>query len=606
MLASEEEAYTDYLEHALAEAGVDPVVVRATLRQLGYDDATVAVMMGEASAGAVFSSSSSSSSSAPSQLTSVDVSVKAPSPGQAFSQQQQHHHQLLMRDAEASVASSAPSEMSRSPLHNGDHALGGAAEVDVDSPPDHSFVHPPSIMHESKLASLTPTSASSSASAAESEAAWKTEATPGVVASTQEMADRVAVGAAVAVPPRESEAATSSSFLAPRASHQKVPEEETMRVTSALPHKCSGNATDHNSSLRDSDFASRERDALLQWMNEYKALLLSSAMPRRASNSHLNGTPVQRRPLEEPFDESHLMPHTDASSICRTCEAEGREGVVRRSWSKQGANETRSRPHRCCHCKKTIDDGPLSESFSSSSGGFSGDAQSSTSASSAPVNARVHRDAAAARAKQVRAPVVYRTSEKGCWRRHASASHAAAAAAAAVRPFRHVVPRAKSALFVPTCDFSSPGGGGATTRVRFAVAEVECRHPYREAQDVRIVRASHGLADEMGRGVSQSRARELDAARQTQHTSRAAPANGRHIPVMHAPVQPSVHPQSGLAGGRQSTTLPRSARTDRVALAGFYRREWERQERRITMASRSAAWDTRYALLSCATAPRSS
>ncbi|KPA80403.1 hypothetical protein ABB37_04647 [Leptomonas pyrrhocoris] len=551
MLASPEEAYTDYLEHVVTEAGVDPVVVRATLRQLDYDDATIAVIMGEASGTAALSSSSSSTSTLTESSPSVQYSATRP------------------RDAASGSASSVRSGMSH-PLVS-----------------DARFTQPPSITHESKPPSRAPTSASSLSALGSTASAKKRDEsavlTVGVEDKAGDEADMTSVSRGSEAEPLISSAPTVN-----------LEGDAQADATACSPHAVlrsswGASAPFELSSLH-TQLTSRERDVLSRWMREYRALLLSSAMPRQVSNARADAL-AKIVPLEEPFDECHPVLHTEASSESSAYES-GRGERFSRGCEENGRPPRRSRHADDHRSPKGLgDDSGVSAASSTSSGGFSSDGNifsSSSLSSSSRGRARVSRRNKDVFPRRSDSPFVHRENNNGCWRRHAS-SHSGAAPPDA---FRHVVPKAKSALFVPTRGVRSPDRSVAC--VQCTSTERDCRHPYREAQDVRIIRASQSLAGETGRarssdGVSRSRARQLDMARQTQHTSRAEPANGRRIPVMQAPVRLAVHPRSGLAGGRQTTMLPTFARTDRVALALYYRREWEKQGRRTTVAWRDAA-----------------
>jgi hypothetical protein len=590
MLASPEEAYTDYLEHVVTEAGVDPVIVRDTLRQLGYDNDTIAVIMGEACA-TLFPSSSSSSS------TSSSASAKVMSKASSSVSSSEATQRSGM--AAAKVSSSAPSEKSHLPVCGAAHAPENAIEGGTVSASGTVFVQPPSIMHESKLVGHTPTSASLSCSAALQEKENTKE-----VEATGKSVDGQALGKnATVTESRVTEAAlchpapSSSSSSSGQRSSSSPSQRRSIHYTESLSRSSGGMDNQLNPNSSSGDFTSADRDVLLRWMNEYKALLLSSAMPRRASASR-KGPPAKKLALVEPFDERHHVLQSEADTVSSTYDEGVHEGFPR-------GTDVGLSPTRPCRRKKYSGeaDSPLSATTTTtSSGGCSGSASFLSASSSSTVPANTHRQRrgqSASAHHRVGYPVVRDTGVNGCWRRRLSAHPKAAPPG----PFRHVVPKAKSSLFVPTYGLMSPRR--RTTSGQWAVKERDCRHPYREAQDVRIVRASQSLASEVGHGQrndgqSQSLARQLDVARQTQHTSRAEPAGGRRIPIMHAPVQPYVHPRSGLATGRQTiTTLPPAARTDRVSLACYYRRQWEKQERRNIATSRDAAWDTRYALLSC-------
>lgn len=569
MLTSPEEAYTDYLGHVVTDNGIDPAVVHATLRQLGYDDATIAIMMGEAEA--PLSSFSSSASSAA-------LLSKAPSSSVQTSAQKVRrtpHTSFFSSSSSSSLAPPQP-EFSRSSIKNSDIDSRSASR---DAASVAGCVDPvqPAFLPERRSSQVgrTPTNSTSSSTRASFDltaaaAAHKTDV-------------KTAARESIATPSSESSSSHTRRGSLSQGGPVRSLHEHAARPQSIDSPSCAdrlgGAAT------------AGERDVLRSWMREYNALLLSSAMPRRAVDTR-RGPTCESPTLMELFDERHRVPTAEAHSVS-TEEAEEAEGV-------RGSAKGKLLPTAYAGVSGGL-------SSSSSSDGCSGDVNSSTSSSiSSGADAGAAHRCYDGSAEAMAHPFALRTAARAEGGRHASCLPVAASSV----PFRTTIPKAASAVFVPTLEeahYSHRCGAGAGARsaasARLTLADGACRHPYREAQDVRIVRASKAVVIETGRarsgrGVSQSRAREVDEARVMQRTSRAEPTTGRRIPVMQPPVQFSVGPRSELAAGGVPTTLPQSARTDRVTLAQYYRREWQRQEQRTTVASRDAVWDTRYALLS--------
>ncbi|CAG9577811.1 conserved hypothetical protein [Leishmania major strain Friedlin] len=595
MLTSAEEAYTEYLERRVVAGGVDATIVRAALQQMGFDEKTIAAMMGDTSAYSLpFSTTSSASSTTSTSISSV----KKPSRASGFSA--------------ATSTPSAPSEMADTAQFH--RVVTTPAESAADTPTAASAtttqVTPalPSIVPESKrstsdanhLCTLSsPATAAAAGAAPPPSSSTASLSTP----SRTLVADTVAGAAEAFFVDRHSGAVLSSrshaeSSVCGTDAKQDCAVTLASGASSPTPSEAAAASADEHAQL-----TAAERTSLAQWMREYQALMLSSALPRRASHSRADATSPSTAPLlprETPFDAFHALPSAAACRVRTEGDKRGSAGAALRDkgaaqllppWSEAAARVSRK-----------VEDSDSCVPGSDGATSSNGSAFARTEGEYPPYFSEVLCQDGTAVEEQAQDGGANPFSERHY--RSAAQPFYRAARSAVPSPVRRAVPKAKSTVFVPTCGIGVPRIATGCVRCNFDAAQ--CRHPYREAQDVRIVRASHVAVTNNGeynrRTIAQSccQARQVDAARQAQQTARAQPTSGRLVPVMHAPIGMTVQPRAGLASGRQMSTLPVKAKTDRVRLAQYYRHQWAEQERRSSAAGRSAAWDARYALLSCA------
>lgn len=595
MLTSTEEAYTEYLERRMVAGGVDAALVRVTLQQMGFDEKTIAAMMGDTGAYSLpFSMTSSASSTTSTSISSV----KRPSRASGFSA--------------ATSTPSAPSEMGDTAQFH--RVVTTPVQSDADTPTAASATAtqltpaPPSIVHESKNSASDAnhpyTSSLSSMAAAAGAAPSPPSSTASLSAPSRTLAAGTVAGAAEGFDVDHHSGAVLSSRSHAESSVRGTDVKQDCAVTlasgtsSSTPSEPVAVSAEEHAPL-----TAAERNILAGWMREYHALMLSPALPRRASRSRADATSSSTALLlrkETPFDEFHALPSAAACCVRNESDEHGDAGAALHDggaapplqrWSEGAARVPRK-----------VEDSVSSVAGSDGATSSNCSAFARTEGEHPPYFSEVLRQDGAIVGGKAQGGVAdpfsarhYRSASQPLYR---------AARSAVPSPIRRAVPKAKSSVFVPTCGIVVPRFAAGCVRCNFDVAQ--CRHPYREAQNVRIVRASHVAVTNNGgynhRRIAQSccQARQVDAARQAQQTARAQPTSGRLAPVMHAPVGMTVQPRAGLASGRQMSTLPVKAMTDRVKLAQYYRYQWEEQERRSSAAGRGAAWDARYALLSCA------
>ncbi|KAG5473739.1 hypothetical protein LSCM1_04369 [Leishmania martiniquensis] len=569
MLTSTEEAYTDYLERRVVTDGVDADIVRATLQQMGFDERTVAAMMGDMSVYCLpFSTSSSASSTAPTSISSVKKPSRASGPSAATS------------------ASSAPSEMAEI----GQFRL-------VASTPAESAVHTPTAA-PATADPITPDTRSDLHESKHSNAD----------ASHPCKSSPVTAAAAGAAPPSSSfSSSTSSSSAPPRTIvADTVPEAATgdsavvfaSGASSPTPSRAAA-----TSAAGRAELPAAERAILAQWMREYRAFILSSVLQRRTPNSRTKA-PSSAAPLllppGLPVGEGHAFPHSATGSVravdddCEAARAALCDDITAQPQLAQSEGASR--------VPRKAED---SESFISSSDGATSSSCSAfirTDGEHPTSSCKLLRERGTGAAAQAQGERSRGLSERINRSGDRPPYHATRAATSST--MRRAFPRSKSPAFVPTCGIFAPRGAVGCIRCNFNAAQ--CRHPHREAQDLRIVGASRVAANSNDkydrRAIARSccQARQLDAARQVQQTARARPTSDRGVPAMHPLIGTLVRPRAGLASERQMSTLPAKAKADRVRLAQYYRDQWELQERRRSTSARSAAWDVRNALLSCA------
>ncbi|KAG5497272.1 hypothetical protein JIQ42_03756 [Leishmania sp. Namibia] len=596
MLTSAEEAYTNYLERRVVADGVDAAIVRATLHQIGLDEEMVAVMMGDRSA---YSSPFSTTSSASSNRSASISSVKKPSRASGLSA--------------ATSTPSAPSEM----------ADIGHLRLVVTTPAESAVPTPTAAPATATRVTSEPRSAHHESKRRTSDASHPCTPSPDTAA---------AAGAALAsssfssstssppAPPRTVVADTvagaakgdgvnhcSSAVLSARSSAESsvcqmgAKGDGAVVVASGAPSSTPSEAT--TASIAGcAEFTAAERAILTRWMREYRALMRSSALPRRTSRSRaeVSSSAALLLPPGASADEFHAFPSAATCSVRAEDDDYGAASAILRdeiagqpqfAQSKGGTGVSRK-----------AEDSDFSSSGSDGATSSNCSAFICTDGGHPPYSSElVLQDGTDAAVKRQNG-----RSSRLSEHNHPSGVRSLnrAARAAASLPTRRAVPRLKSSTFVPTCGTFVPRRATGCIRCNFDAAQ--CRHPYREAQDARIARASHvavksnGEYDHRAVGQSCCQARQLDAARQAQQTARAQPTSGRRTPVMRPLIRTLVRPRAGLGSGRQSSTLPVKAKTDRVQLAQYYRHQWELQERRSSAAERSAAWDARYSLLCCA------
>ncbi|KAK7195492.1 hypothetical protein NESM_000476800 [Novymonas esmeraldas] len=571
MLTSAEAAYATYLEHRVVADGVDASIVRATLQQMGFDEATVASMMGDAGAYAsIFSSSSSSSSSAPcASLGRLRDEGSRMSAASSFS----------APSAPSAVAAAVPTPVR--------HKATPASARTSASP---GTPEPPSIIRENGGGSsggstaLSLPSATSSSSSTTSSApvpshvpAARTAAGHGDSASDVE---RGSDGSAAAR--TDTESSVHETNTERRRSRTTTSTTATLASQGWSPAPSSESTT--VSCAAGTELTAAEHAVLRLWAREYKALLLSSALPRRAAqHPHTHASSRVRQ------DSSRGTPPSAAAcGAQRDTAAHADLGVERLS-----ATAGLGRGPRCA-----VDDSDASVGDEDGATSSTSSAVAHTDGGCSAISSEVPLHSGVGAVGQVRdgeCDVAVRRCRRAGLQRFCRTG-----AAATPSPTRRTVPAAPSAAFIPTC------GSGPQRRTvcchRCDANAAQGRRPYREAQDIRIARAGHAAVvarDEAWPARSLCRARQLDADLQAQHTAQALPRSGRRVPVMHDPVGPSVRPRAGLPSGRLASTLPGHARTDRVQLVQCYRHQWEHQDRRSTTATRDAVWNTRYALLSC-------
>ncbi|GET90342.1 hypothetical protein, conserved [Leishmania tarentolae] len=594
MLTTAEEAYTEYLERQVVEGGVDASIVRATLQQMGFDEKTVAAMMGDINDYSLpFSMTSSASSTTSTSISSV----KKPSCASGFSV--------------ATSTPSAPSEMTNmAQLYC---VVATPAESAAGTPTAYSAtaaqVTPsfPSIVYESKCStgdarhlptSLSFSSASSPSFAPPSSSTASLPSQSGTLA-----ADAVAGVAEGFDVDRLSGAVLSSRSHAELSSCMTDTRQDcavSLASGASAFAPCEPAAA---SAKAPAQLTTAERTSLAGWMREFQVLMLSSALPRRASRSRANASSSSTAlllPKEAKFDEFHTIP--SAAECCARTEGnecDGHDAAL--------PDETAAQSHPRCRNAASRMSRKIEDSGSSAAG--RDEATSSncfaftrTEGDHLPYCSEVLCQDGAIVTEKAQNGIATPFSES----LYRSAAHPlyGSAHTTVPSPARHAVSKAKSSVFIRTCGVVVPRCATGSACCNFDAAQ--CRHPYREAQDVRIVRTSHVAVPNTRKyshrsiGRSFCQARQLDAAQQAQQTARAQPTSGRLVPVIHAPIGMTVQPRAGLSNGRQMSTLPVKAKTDRVRLAQYYRHQWAEQERRSSTAGRNAAWDARYALLSCA------
>ncbi|CAJ1030573.1 hypothetical protein Q4I30_005550 [Leishmania utingensis] len=595
MLTSTEEAYTHYLEHQVVADGVDAAIVRATLQQMGFDEKTVAAMMGDTSTYSLpFSTNSSASSTTSTLISSLKKPRRAsglsatttPSASSELADAAQFHR-VITTPAESTAHAAAPVPAAAVPVTPAPSSIVHERRCSTtDASHPYTFSH----FATGAAAGAAPPSSSTSSSTVPSSALSRTLVEGTVAGAVEEFVVERRSGAALS-----SWSNPELSVCGTEAKGRGAVTLLSRTSSSSLSEATVASASQH------AELTAAERASLARWMHEYQALMLSSALPRRASRSCADVPSLSTALLlspEEAFDEHPAAPSAVACSV-RTendeCSAALQDETAAQPplrWSE--AADRVSRKVEDSDSSVAGSDGATSSNCSTfirTEGGYS------------PYTGELLRQDGTDAAEKTQDGGAGWVSERH-YRSAAARPLYRAAHAAAPPPTRRAVPKAKSPAFVPTCGICVPRCATGCIRCRFDVAQ--CRHPYREAQDVRIVRASHvamtnnGEYEHRAIALSCCRARQFDAAQQTQHTARAQPTSGRRVPVMHAPIGASVQPRAGLASGRQTSTLPVKVKTDRVRLAQYYRHQWEEQERRSSASGRSAAWNARYVLLSCA------
>ncbi|CAC9507674.1 conserved hypothetical protein [Leishmania infantum JPCM5] len=590
MLTSAEEAYTEYLERRVVAGGVDAAIVRATLQQMGFDEKTIAAMMGDTS---TYSLPFSTTSSASSTTSTSISSVKKPSRASGFSA--------------ATSTPSAPSEMAdTAQLHR---VVTTSAESAADTPTAASAtatqVTPalPSIIPEGKRSNNDANQLCKSSPSATA-APPPSSSTASLSTPSRTLAAGTVAGAAEGFDADHHSGAVLSSRSHAESSVCGTDATQDCAVTlasgasSSTPSEPAAASADEHAQL-----TAAERTSLARWMREYQALMLSSALPHRGSHSRADATSSSTAPLlprETPFDEFHALP--SAAACCVRTEGGERGGAGAALRDESAAQPLPPWSEAAARVPRKVEDSGSCVAGSDGATSSNGSAFARTEGEHPPYFSEMLCQDGTIVGEQAQSGGANPFSER--YYRSAAQPLYRAARSAVPSPIRRAVPKAKSSVFVPTCSIGVPRFATGCARCNFDAAQ--CRHPYREAQDVRIVRASHVAVTNNGeynhRMIAQSccQARQVDAARQAQQTARAQPTSGRLVPVMHAPIGMTIQPRAGLASGRQMSTLPVKAKTDRVRLAQYYRHQWAEQERRSSAAGRSAAWDARYTLLSCA------
>ncbi|KAG5490476.1 hypothetical protein JKF63_00596 [Porcisia hertigi] len=593
MLTSTEEVYSDYLKQRVVADGVDATIVHAALRQMGFDQTTIAVMMGEIH---VYSSPFTTTSSASSSTFASISSVKRPSLESGLSVVSHPSDPSAMADAAQfqcviSVSDQCAGDAPRVAPATATDSAPVLFSVDYGIERNTGIVRDAYVSAPSTTAtavSFIPPAASTTEPAP---APSRTVVAGAMVGAAGGFGVDSPTGAALSSPTRvelsvsraDAKEVSEAALVAPQSS--PTPSEDT-RASAAWHEKLSA----------------ADRDILVQWMREYQMLTLSSALSQQVSCSGLDLLPSSTALLltqGAPLDEFRGIPSAAPSRA--------RDDDV--TYDEVGVNlgdeiAAKSPARRSVSTAPVSGKAEDSESLVASSDGATPSNCSVFIRADAvyhPFREPLSKDGADV-AEKAQGEGAHMFSEGRCG--SAARPLCQSAYTAAPGRMRRSALKTKSSTLVPTCGMSVSRGATGCLRCNFDVAQ--CRHPYREAQDVRIVRVSHvavmgnGEYDHCAIPLSCSRARELDRARQAQQTARAETMCGRCVPVMHPPIGTSVQPKAGLANGRQTSTLPDKAKTDRVRLAQYYLRQWERQERRSSTAARGAAWDARYALLSCA------